>query len=410
MKREEILLFLSALLFIQGYLFENTFPAILAFSIIAYLTYIRLEFLPRIEVESFVEGKAVEGEKLKLNFRIKNLGKKVKVEILNEKFIEKPEFIVEKEKEVSCTFIAEKGVQRLVSRLRIKDLRELYFSELINEAKIEVSPSVEKIREEAEIRIRSFLGTETPEVKSLRKFQFGDDVRRIDWKATARLQELIVKELPKEAENVYIILDASKEMRKSVKMAKIDYATTIALLIAKSVKKAGLIVYDEFGILKKLEPSTAEKIAEALKFEKIEAKSLSLKIPEKIKASEKSYDFLRKVLPVIKKRKSLSSGIVEAIGNIPGSGLLVFITDLTSNTSELLKALLELRNKAKIFLISPNPILFHEFEDDMEKILRLYRAYVEREKIIKKFSKIVSTIDAGPSDLLQVMEEMKCSL
>jgi len=103
------------------------------------------------------------------------------------------------------------------------DLRGLFFRkfQIGSEQEIEVLPSIEKLREEAKIdarlrlsQARGVIGFPV-EFVALRRFQEGDDTRRIDWKATARLGELIVREYLKEWEgDVYVALDIGREMRE----------------------------------------------------------------------------------------------------------------------------------------------------------------------------------------------------
>ncbi len=64
------------------------------------------------------------------------------------------------------------------------------------------------------------------DVSGLRRFQPGDDTRYIEWKATARLGELIIKDFIREIEGgVYIILDTGREMRKSISLSRMDYCS-----------------------------------------------------------------------------------------------------------------------------------------------------------------------------------------
>ena len=70
-----------------------------------------------------------------------------------------------------------------------------------------------------------------------------------------------------------------------------------------------------------------------------------------------------------------------------------------------MRVLSELKDKYNILLLTPNPILFYdESRLDKETLLWLYRRYLEREELIKKFSKLVPTLDLGPSDLLSVIK------
>jgi len=83
---------------------------------------------------------------------------------------------------------------------------------------------------------------------------------------------------------------------------------------------------------------------------------------------------------------------------------LIFIVDITTNTSERIKVLLDLRKRHEIILLSPNPILFYDADSqDRETLIWLYERYKEREELIKKLNGIVPTFDLGYSDLLDTI-------
>lgn len=434
MKREEILILLAFLLFVQGYLLENVFPALLAFSIVVYLTYLRSEFSPKIEAERrIIDNKLIEGVRARSRLRLRNLtNKKLKITIL-EDFLPPgfkaeilPPFILNEgeEKEVEYSIIPVKGVYKIKGpRIRVTDLRELYHTDFIvdSEIEVEVYPSLDKIKEEAKAEEnlklatmyqKALLGLQTMEIHSLREFQPGDDIKHVEWKATARLGELIVKDFLRELEgDIYIILDAGKEMRKGVRNSKIDYATTLTLQLAYALRKyrVGLIVYDDFGVKYRVEasksPEQIEKIVRSLKISPMYSDLLGVKLPEiSLKLSEESRKFLKKILPIIKGRRGFATGLIEAVSSLPSSAFLIFISDITAHTGELIRVLSELKNRHKILLLTPNPILFYdESKLDKETLLWLYKRYLEREELIKKLNRIVPTLDLGPSDLLDVI-------
>ena len=434
MKREEILALLILLLFVQGYLFQNVLPAILAFSIVVYLTYIRSEFSPKIEAKREIDNRLIEGKRAISKLRLKNLtNKKLRIEIVEDLLpprfkAETPQpFILNEgeERVIEYPIIPVKGVYKIKGpKIRITDLRELYYAEHIvdSEIEVEVYPSIDRIKEESlteeNLRIatayrKSLIGLQTVEIHSLRKFQPGDDTKHIDWKATARLGELIVKDFLREFEgDVYIILDAGKEMRKGVKNSKIDYATTLTLQLTYALKKyrVGLIIYDDYGVLCKIDasksPEKIEKIVRSLKISPIYSPLLGIKLFMSLKMSKEGKIFLRKIIPLIKGRRSIATGLIEAICSLPSSAFLIFIADITSHTGEIVRVISELKNKYKILLLTPNPILFYdESKLDKEKLLWIYKRYLEREELIKKLNTLVPTIDLGPSDLIDVIRE-----
>jgi len=427
MKREEILLLLVFLLFLQGYLFQNVLPALLASAISLYLIYLRAEFTPQIEVERDVGRKLREGVREKTRLKLKNLGNKnLKIEVLENLppgfKAEEPSLFLrgDEEREVEYFIIPVRGLFKISGpRIRVEDTRELYYADFTvdSEKEVEVYPNIDKIREDAEAEMRfkftetcqTLLGLQSLEIDSLRGFQSGDDRRHIDWKATMRLGELIVKDFLKETEgDVYLILDAGKEMRKGIKSSKIDFATTLMLQLAYALRKhrVGLVVYNDFGV-KRAEAAKSgrhvEKMVASLKIEAVYSPLLGIKLPEMgFKLKEESRKFIGKILPAIKGRKSFASGLIEAINSLPSTAFLIFISDITANTSELIKVLLRLRKGYKILLLTPNPILFYDDEKlDRETLIWLYKGYKERDGVIKKLNRIVPTFDLGPSDLLK---------
>jgi len=434
MKREDILLTLVLLLFVQGYLFRNVLPALLASAILIYLIYLRAGFSPRIVSEREISRKLKDGERVKTKLRVKNLSNnRLKIEVLENLpagfKAERPSLFLDahEEKEVEYFITPVRGIFRLKEpMIRAKDLRGLYYEDFMQDSEsaieIEVYPNLDRIREETEagkaLRFKeayqSLFGLQTPELDSLREFQPGDERRHIDWKATTRLGELIVRDFLKEREgDVYIVLDAGKEMRKGIKNSKIDFATTLTLQLAYALRnyRAGLIVYDDYGV-KRVEAARTrgieqvEKMAAQLKIGSIPANLMGIKspMPVGIKIKEESRKFIKKILPAIKGRRSYATGLIEAISSLPSTAFLIFISDITANTSELIKILLELRKRYKILLLTPNPILFYdEARLDREKLIWLYERYKEREEVIKKLNGIVRTLDLGPSDLLETI-------
>lgn len=221
--------------------------------------------------------------------------------------------------------------------------------------------------------------------------------------------KLIVREFLKERESdVYIVLDATREMRKGVKRAKIDYASTLALhlatLLLKKNYSVGMIIYWDEGF-KAIKPAKGrdqlDKIRNAIRF-KPERGLLSFKSSISLKLSERGRRFLGKLFP--KKRRS----VAEALLNIKTPSYLILITDLMSNTSQLYRLMLMIRKKHKGIILSPNPILFYSGELDEETLKFLYEKYLEREKTVRKFNSVIPTIDLGPSDYLrEIVRELR---
>lgn len=96
-------------------------------------------------------------------------------------------------------------------------------------------------------RLKS-LGTE---FESLREYVQGDDYRRLDWKATARKNKLVVREYEAERnQSVILMLDYGRLMLAEVgNRLKLDHVLDATLLLANAVVNAndqlGLLVYGD---------------------------------------------------------------------------------------------------------------------------------------------------------------------
>ena len=89
------------------------------------------------------------------------------------------------------------------------------------------------------------------EFERLRPYQRGDEVRHVDWRATARRDDVTVRQFQAESnQNVIFALDVGRGMRGEWSgLTAIDHALNAALLTAdvalRGGDKAGLMVFDE---------------------------------------------------------------------------------------------------------------------------------------------------------------------
>ena len=92
------------------------------------------------------------------------------------------------------------------------------------------------------------LGTE---FESLREYSVGDDFRKIDWKATARRDKLIVRQFEQERNQaVIIVIDIGRGMLSEVNgVRKLDHALDSCLMLTHAAAMAGdfvgLLVYSD---------------------------------------------------------------------------------------------------------------------------------------------------------------------
>jgi uncharacterized protein (DUF58 family) len=99
----------------------------------------------------------------------------------------------------------------------------------------------------------------------IRKYVSGDEYHRIEWKATARLRTLMIKEFHPEREaTLHILIDAGESMQqRSYVGTRLDEALAVSQLLIQSASESthplGVWVYDEKALIRTLEPSLPEK-------------------------------------------------------------------------------------------------------------------------------------------------------
>ncbi|AEH25451.1 DUF58 domain-containing protein [Pyrococcus yayanosii] len=423
MRRDELILMTAFLLLLEGYLIPSAAPALAGLFLVLYVASVRFSTRLAVEAERDVPEREVEeGKELEVIVRVRNLGTDCIVRIKDGGGAFSPVTMLVQlregeEREVRYAVIPKRWGRFKLSpaSLILEDVRGLYFEEVSvgKGEEVKVIPSLGALREaarvEANLRLlekyrRSFHGGEIPEIKELREFQPGDDIRRVDWKATARLGEIIIRELERESEaDVYIVVDNTREMRKGVRMAKVDYASILALQLAYKLGerfKVGLAIYDERKA-KVLPPDKGllqvERMRRFLE-SRWERGIMSLRFSFSF-FGDRGREFLAKVFPFVKGRKGVK-GIYEAFSLIKRPSVVLLITDL-SNPLDVYRAVKQAVKVHRVIILSPNPVLFYAGSLDEGTLERLYRAYLEREEIIRRFLAIAPTIDLGPSDYLR---------
>ena len=84
----------------------------------------------------------------------------------------------------------------------------------------------------------------------LRPYEWGDDVRHIDWNATARMDELLVREFVEDRElTAWLLLDRSRSMAfgpagRTKERGLCELAVTFAQLLVRGGNRVGAIIYD----------------------------------------------------------------------------------------------------------------------------------------------------------------------
>jgi len=129
------------------------------------------------------------------------------------------------------------------------------------EDRVRVQPGMEELRKERLPGLRPDLAAPGPrrvqrwgegsEFESLREYRPGDDPRTVDWKASARRPELLVRQYQVERnQTVVLAIDAGRLMREWIgDRERLDYALSAALVLAERARsygdRLGLLVFDD---------------------------------------------------------------------------------------------------------------------------------------------------------------------
>lgn len=142
-------------------------------------------------------------------------------------------------------------------------------------ATVKVQPGVEELRKQRLAGLRTRLAREGlrrqrqwgegSAFDSLREYQDGDDPRSIDWKATARREQVIARRYRTErSQNVMLLIDGGRLMTERIDdRERIDHALSAALLLTEAARahndRVGVMVFDEQ--VRSFLPPTAARLA-----------------------------------------------------------------------------------------------------------------------------------------------------
>lgn len=127
-------------------------------------------------------------------------------------------------------------------------------------APLRVQPGVEDLRKHRLSGLRSRLARaglrrqrqwgEGSAFESLREYQEGDDPRSIDWKASARREQIIARRYQTErSQNVMLVIDAGRLMTERIDdRERVDHALSAALMLTEAARthgdRVGVMVFD----------------------------------------------------------------------------------------------------------------------------------------------------------------------
>ncbi|TFG25859.1 MAG: DUF58 domain-containing protein [Promethearchaeota archaeon] len=226
------------------------------------------------------------------------------------------------------------------------------------------------------------------EFYGMRKYVFGDQFRLIDWKASARTQQLIVKEFESERDvTMMILVDSSNSMAGgAIENTKFEYAIRACMLLTKVAltrrDNVGVFTYSDKRNFRFLKPGKGED-----HFYQV-------------------LDFLARIKPQGKNR------MIEAIDNFnkrfQKRSLLFIISDLEGNVKEIARAVKKLIPfNHSIIIINPFSPWFEIHEIDLSTTDKALAEAISEEmmehvvKIRHEFRNLgINLITVGPDDML----------
>ncbi|MGB9022206.1 MAG: DUF58 domain-containing protein [Candidatus Bathyarchaeia archaeon] len=190
----------------------------------------------------------------------------------------------------------------------------------------------------------------------VRQYVPGDEYHRVEWKATARLRTLMVKEFhPETQTTLQILIDTGRTMRQqSYVGAKFDEALAVAQLLVQLGKRADIWIYNESEIVQTIKPANTEEQLASLRELALAGRVLSKseepasRVPahpalrretSKLFGGDRFVMFLRLLklkLGLSHRKAGLYKATMEATRASP-DGLLIVLTDLEGDNEALLE-------------------------------------------------------------------------
>jgi len=335
------------------------------------------------------------------------------------------------------------GIRRIA--IRISDLRSL-FSALVEsplEVSVEVYPT--PLPRKALTPIALYGGVEHRRVSptgveyaGTRQYEQGDDLRKIDWKATARLTRLMVKEFHAE-ENfpVTILLDTGDSMNSPAYVGtRLDEAAAVAYLLSSIAIAQGdpvnVVPYNEDSLQSYMRPSSRttqltqilsiltglsrkpERLEQAEPRRPRPLRTVSREIEqlEVLKEQPESAQYAEKVLPLLRlfrstfflklREKGLYRAFTTISANQSTPGLIVVLTDLRTQLDALIEGGRAMQRRGHR-VVAVQVCAAWRRERDLEKC---YLEYQKNRRILTELAaNEILTIDAEPENVIGALNK-----
>ncbi|TFG18253.1 MAG: DUF58 domain-containing protein [Promethearchaeota archaeon] len=229
------------------------------------------------------------------------------------------------------------------------------------------------------------------EFYGMRKYVYGDQFRSIDWKASVRSQQLVVKEFETDrAIDVTVFVDSSESMGGGAREnTKFEYSIQAAMLLAKVAlerkDRVGCVTFSDRKHFRFLKPSGKKG-----QFFRL-------------------LDFLARVMP--RGKKNVFESCEEFVRKFQKRGLIIILSDLETSRDDILKGIKKLRTYGnQVMVMSPFSPWFEAHELDLSPADKAIAEAIAEEMMehlvgvrpdLQKYQ--CPLINVGPDDMLNVV-------
>jgi len=444
----KILMIFGILCYVDGYLLDNLYSTFLGVFIFIYLYFTEKITNLKIDMISIIE----EGDKLK-----EHVSSNILIKVYKNSTVPSLRF-KSKHAHISLNDIKEKGneINYLMTitpykkeELVIEALGEIYDKRMLNFDKylkslsFKVSSSVKGFMHSAgkeEILKSTISGIVEPEVDELKTYEIGEDFKKIDWKKSIAVGNLIIRKMVYQEDiHIYYLIDTGYCMRRATDLDrnKINYVVEILLdfLNISGENDSYVFLYDDYKLIKsymlgkkKMLKSTGgnrgHKHLKEFKGELLNIKPILIGkciLPNSLDNIDKSFNMKMDdsiiLHTYLSKKKKGSNGILECARHLMRlkTGTVMVFTDLDSNVIPLLKSVSMLSKKGyRVIIYGIYTPSFNIKKDDLanEEILKnIYQHYINRLKIIRSLRKKgAMVIDLTYNDNINsIMKKLKRS-
>lgn len=286
-----------------------------------------------------------------------------------------------------------------------------------------------------------------PDLSHIRPFAAGDPLKRIHWKASAKLNQLMTKEFLAEVDeatgasaSVSIIIDQGGTMARGPPGAtELDFAVNVASHVVKSAiargNRIGLITYDDLGVatnlpadlslphassvvrsLNEMEPGIPLRAPRA-KLDVTGADVVRVKRHFAATADDESDEDVRHFRHVVSYMYARGEGYLHSLKRAPafraiaaslkraqGQSTIVIVSDLENDFSPLTEGVrLATSRGARVYVVALFSKIFEQFAEPLLSLEDVYAAYDAHLRRIRKLEQIsnVKVIEANTAEALQ---------